>query len=298
MPDTATPARVVDAPLASPAASSGLLEVFRRRYLLKLLVRREISSRYQGSFFGLAWSYIQPAIRFAMYWFVLGEVVGFNDRVENFGIHLFAGMVLVHYFTETFNGGTRSILANKALVRKMAMPKEMFPVASMLVSLYHTVPGLGILVAACLAIGWRPDWVGVGAMALGFAIVATLGTALALLFSAANVFFRDFGKVIMTLTQFTNFSVPMLYPYTRIVDRFGTGWVHDIYMANPVVEAVLLMQRLFWAPTTDDVEQTYRTHFPDDLWARGFIQLGACVVFLVFSQWAFSRLENKIPERI
>jgi ABC-2 type transport system permease protein len=48
--------RVVEAPLAPPSANSGLLEVFRRRYLLSLLVRREISARYQGSFLGLFWS--------------------------------------------------------------------------------------------------------------------------------------------------------------------------------------------------------------------------------------------------
>ena len=58
--DVAPTQRLVDAPLASPAADSGLLEVFRRRYLLRLLVRREISARYQGSFLGLLWSYINP----------------------------------------------------------------------------------------------------------------------------------------------------------------------------------------------------------------------------------------------
>ena len=57
---TAPVVREVDAPLTSPSATSGLLEVFRRRYLLKLLVRREISARYQGSFLGLFWSYINP----------------------------------------------------------------------------------------------------------------------------------------------------------------------------------------------------------------------------------------------
>ncbi len=301
-PETASgepgPRRQVTAPLAAPTSTTGLLEVFRRRYLLKLLVRREISSRYQKSLIGLGWSYIQPAVRFAMFYFVLGEVVGLNRRVENFGIHLFAGMVLVHFFTETFNAGTRSIMANKALVQKMSLPREMFPVASMLVSLYHTVPGLFVLLAVCLIGGWSPDVAGFFAMLLAFAIVILLGTALAVLFSALNVFFQDFGKIIMTLTQFINFSVPMLYPYSFIPRRFGTGVVNDIYMCNPMVEAVLLMQRFFWAPTTENVQRTYETQFPDDLWSRGFIMLGVSVVALAFSQWMFIRMENKIPERI
>lgn len=296
--DDPRPPHHVDAPLVSPASTTGLFEVFRLRYLLKLLVRREISSRYQKSLLGLGWSYVQPAVRFAMFYFVLGEIVGLNRRVENFGLHLFAGFVIVHFFTETFNAGTRSIMSNKALVRKMALPREMFPVASMLVSLYHTVPGLFVLLAVCFATGWSSDWLGFLAMLLAFGIVILLGTALAVLFSALNVFFQDFGKLVMTLTQFITFSVPMIYPYTFIPRRFGTGIIEDIYMLNPMAESVLLMQRFFWAPTTDEIDRTYDVHFPDDLFARGLIMLGVSAVVLAFAQWTFIRLENKIPERI
>ena len=51
---------------------------------------------------------------------------------------------------------------------------------------------------------------------MGFTLVALLGTALALLFSAANVFFRDFGNIVSTLTLFVTFSVPMIYPYSMV----------------------------------------------------------------------------------
>ena len=95
-----------------------------------------------------------------MYFFVFGIILGRGQRIEHFAIHLFAGMVVVHFFTETFNAGTRSIVRNKALVQKMAVPREMFPVASMLVSLYHVGPQLVILVVACLLLGWTPDPVG------------------------------------------------------------------------------------------------------------------------------------------
>ena len=134
---TAGAPRTPDAPLAPPAPSGGLLDVFKRRYVLKLLVKRELSARYQGSFLGLLWSYVQPGVRFLMYYFVVGMVLGLDRGIEYFGIHLFAGMVVVHYFTETFTAGTRSIVRNRAIVKKMAMPREMFPVASMLVSAYY-----------------------------------------------------------------------------------------------------------------------------------------------------------------
>ncbi len=294
---TVDPSRVPDAPLSPPTSNGGLLDVFRRRYLLKLIVKRELSARYQGSFLGMLWSYVQPAVRFFMYYFVLGVLVGFNQRVDYFGIHLFAGMVLVHYFTETFTAGTRSIVRNKAIVKKMAMPREMFPVASMLVSAYHTGPQLLILTAGCVIVGWQPDGVGFLAAILGFLIVMTWGTALALLFSAANVFARDFSNIVQTLTAFVHFSVPMIYPFTLVPERFGEQFV-GLYLANPLAEAVLLMQRGFWVGVTDDPQATIADHMPDHLFTRGLVHLGVGLVVLVVAQLVFTRLENKFPERL
>ena len=285
-------------PLVDPAGDTGLLEVFRRRYLLRLLVRREIKARYLGSRFGLLWSYINPAVRFLTFYFVFGMIAGRGENMQNFAIHLFAGMVIVHFLTETYSAGMRSIISNKGLVQKMAIPKEMFPVASMLVSLYHTGPQLVILVGACLVAGWDPDLVGFGAALLGFGIILVLATAMALLFSALNVLFRDFGRLVQNITQVVPFSVPMMYPYEMVTDRFGTGIWHTIYMCNPVVEAVLLMQRGFWVTTTDDQALFREVAFPDDLWQRGWIVLGCSLAFLVFAQWAFSRLERRLPEAI
>jgi ABC-2 type transport system permease protein len=294
---TVDPSWVPDAPLAPPSSNGGLLDVFRRRYVLKLLVKRELSARYQGSFLGMLWSYVQPAVRFVMYYFVVGIIIGLDRGLENFGIHLFAGMVMVHYFTETFTAGTRSIVRNKAIVKKMAMPREMFPVASMLVSAYHTVPQVVILVVACTWVGWSPDGVGFLAGLLGFWIVMVWGTALALLFSAANVFARDFSNVVQTLTAFVHFSVPMLYSFTMVDDRFGAGFM-NIYLANPLAEAVLLMQRCFWTTSTSDPAEAAVTHMPDDLFTRGLAHLGVALVALVIAQLVFTKLENKFPERL
>jgi len=290
------PAWVPDAPLAPPSPSGGLLDVFRRRYLLRLLVRKEIQARYSGSFLGLFWSYVQPAVKFVMYFFVIGLILQIHKDVEYFGIHMFAGIVIVHYFTETFGAGTRSIVRNKAILKKMAMPREMFPVASMLVSAFHVIPGLVILTTACLAVGWLPDPAGVGAGLLGFAIIAVWGTALALVFSAANVFFRDFANIVGTLTVFVTFSVPMIYPYSMVDERFGR--FAELYLLNPVAEAVLLAQRAFWVGATSDPAETIRTDLPENLFELGFAHLGAALVALVIAQLVFTRLENKFAERL
>src|SRR5690349_16569477 len=81
-------------PLSPPTADNGLIGVFQRRYLLKLLVRREVNARYQASFLGLLWSYINPLSQFCIYYFILGSILVRN--VENFAIHVFSALVIVH----------------------------------------------------------------------------------------------------------------------------------------------------------------------------------------------------------
>ena len=187
--------------------------------------------------------------------------------MENFAIHLFAGMVIVHFFTETFNGGTQSLVQNRSLITKLPVPREMFPVARCSCRLAH-VPMLVILVVPCLLLGWKPDLEGMAAALLGFSLTAALGLALGLLFSVGNVFMRDVGKIAQTLTQFVTFSVPMMYPYTLVHERFGES-VAGYYLLNPMAEAVLLIQRGFWIGTTSDPDATAAVHMPDHLFTRG-----------------------------
>ena len=84
---------------------------------------------YSASILGLFWSYIQPAMRFGIYYVVFGIVLQAHRNVPNFAIHLFCGIVFTHFFSEVFNGGTRSIWANKSMVQKSRMPREIFPVS-------------------------------------------------------------------------------------------------------------------------------------------------------------------------
>jgi ABC-2 type transport system permease protein len=286
-----------DEPLVDPAGGNGLLEVRKHRYLLRLLVRRELQARYSGSLFGMAWSYVNPLSQLFIYWFVMGKIMGMDKGIENFAIHIFVGLMTVHFFTETFNAGTRSIVRNKAFVQKMALPLEMFPVSSMLVSAFGMIPELIILVVICLTTGWMPDPVGVFGFFIGAGIMAAAGTGLALMFSVANVFFRDFGQLVGILVNYVRFGVPMMYPFTLVMERFPdhVNW----YLANPLSEAVLLLQRAFWAGTTGtDVATIERTNFPDHLIERGLVALGVSLVILLIGQLVFTRFQNRIPERV
>ena len=291
--------RVIEAPLRAPSTNGGLLDVFRRRYLLRLLVRKEIQARYSGSVLGLMWSYVMPLIRFAMYYFVIGLVLRLHQNVPNFAIHLFAGLVFAHFFTETISASTRSILRNKALVQKLPLPREMFPMSSLFVSAIHGFPQLVIAVVAAVAVGWHGDLAAVAAGVLGVVVLLLFSAGFALIFSAFNVYFRDFGQAVAVITLMTHWMVPMMYPYARLSEAIGGTWAESLYLANPLAEAVLLLQRALWVPTCLGQDAcTGPDAMPADLWERGLVMVVVGAAFLVACQWVFTRMEARFAERL
>jgi ABC-2 type transport system permease protein len=106
------------------------------------------------------------------------------------------------------------------------------------------------------------------------------------------------------------FSVPMMYPYTLVAKRFEEiPIIQHLYLFNPIAEAVLLIQRGFWITTISPEDAKgageewgfkpgLHTNFPDHLFERGLIMLGIAVLFLFLAQWVFTRLDDKIPDRL
>ncbi|WP_199485096.1 ABC transporter permease [Actinomadura craniellae] len=278
--------------LVEPGLGGGLVEVFRRRYLLRLLVRRELRARYKGSLLGLGWSYVRPTVSFAVYFFVVGVFLQMSDLIEDFPVHLFAGMVLINFFVDTVHAATRSVTGNAALVRKVYLPRELFPSASLLVSCVHLLPGLLILTAGAALAGWSFSPAAPAAALLGFAIVALLAAGLGLFCAAVNVFLRDTEQVVDILTIVVTWSVPMIYSWVQVRDH-APAWVLDVYLANPLVPAVALFQRAFWEPgVTGPVEAL------PGLWERGLVALAVAAAVCAFGQWTFARLQRRFVEEL
>ncbi|SNT27208.1 ABC-2 type transport system permease protein [Actinomadura meyerae] len=288
---TVAPIRA-DGGLRAPGEDGGLRQTFRNKYLLRLLVRRELRARYKGSLLGLGWSYVRPAVHFAVYFYVVGVFLGMDRQIDDFPVYLFAGMVLINLFTEMLHSGTRSVTGNAPLVRKVFLPRELFPTASALVSLVHFLPGMLILLGGAFAAGWRPSPAGLGAAALGFTIIVVLGFGIALLCAAVNVFFRDLEQVVDILMIVITWSVPMIYPWTH-VRTHAPGWVLDVYLANPLVSAVSLFQRAFWYPGAGG-----GFAFPPDLYARAGVSLAVSLLVFAAGHAAFARMQTRFAQEL
>jgi len=273
-----------------PGTSRGILDVFGYRYLLRLLVRKGILTRYHGSVLGWAWSYVKPTAQFFIYWMVMGVFLGLNRGIELFPIYLFSGIVVVNLFNEAFGNATKSIVNNKALVKKIYLPRELFPIADVFIAFVHFLPQLTILVVVCLVVGWVPTVVQLAGALLALLIVVLIASGLGLFFGSINVSYRDSQNFVELILMFATYTSPVLYSSSMVQAKLPP-WAYDLYMLNPLTSAVELFHSAFWYPTTSETSDR-----PEHLWLLAGISVVVAIVTLVIGQLVFRRLEGRFAQ--
>ena len=287
--------------LNTPGRSNGLLDVFRWRFLLSLLVRKELRVRYRGSVLGLFWSYVKPGMQLLVFWVAMGKFLRLDEAVPNFVIYLFSGIVIVNFFSEVFNNTTRSIVWNGDLVKKIYMPRELFPVASLWVAIVHLMPQLVVLMIASLFGGWRPGPLNILAGVLALLITMACGLGLGLLFGGLNVLFRDSENFVELILMMATWLSPVLYQWSKVRDVLPPG-LWTLYQLNPGTTAVQLAHYAFWLPA--EPVQSYFAAHPDPgpvapsltMWT--LVALVSSSLILALGQFAFRRLEGRFAQEL
>src|SRR3546814_20885534 len=86
-----------------------------------------------------------------MYFIVLGQFLRAAEGIPFFAIYLFAGCTLYTFFNEMVSGSTGSILMNGGVVKKIYLPREIFPLASVGGAGFMFLVQLAVLVVAAVA---------------------------------------------------------------------------------------------------------------------------------------------------
>lgn len=191
-------------------------------------VRRELRNRWLGSFSGGLWALLQPLIQLAVYGFVWVYV--FRMRIPGFesggGLVAFLaiGMWPWNAFAESLNRATTAVQDNAALIGKVALPRELLVLASVVSSfLLHGIGFCAIVLVLWIA-GTPIHAAGLPFAALAFAQLFALALGFALLFAALQVFVRDLAPTLAQLLPLWMFAGPVLYPRDYLPERFR-GWL-------------------------------------------------------------------------
>jgi len=255
----------------------------RHRDLLYMLSRRDVTVKYKQSIMGVLWAILMPLLITSA-----GVVVKLAMTAASGKAGMFHEVLPVAikaapwaFFVASIRFSTQSLSNNHNLVTKIAFPRAVFPLSAVASQLFDfAIAALVVVAVAVFSVSptvyllWVP-------VLLALLIAQVAG--LALLLSAANLFFRDIKYLVEVVLTFAIFFTPVFYSVADIRAKFGRS--AELLLLNPV------------APVLEGLDAVIvGGHAPDPLWT-GYAA-GWALLLLIVTPAIFLRLEPRFAESV
>lgn len=225
------------------APANQTLAALRWRPLLVELIRRELKTRYLGTFSGAAWALAQPLLQLAIYGYVFLYIFRTRLPEDEFGSIGFLPFLAVglwpwNAFVESVNRSATTIQDAAGLLGKIKLPRALLVVAPICAGFLLTTVGF----AAVLLVLWTGGWLAPRTSAILVVplmlLLMIFSIGLGWLFAALNVFVRDIAHALPQATLLLFFLTPVLYPRSLIPEQ-----LHALADANPLALFVGLFRQ-------------------------------------------------------
>lgn len=202
----------------------------RYAFLIKQLVSRDFKTKYKRSVLGMAWSFLNPLLTMSVQYIVFSTL--FKSDIPNYPVYLLSGIVFMNFFNEAVSMGMTSITGNASLIKKVYMPKYIYPVSRILSSLVNFALAILPLFLVMIFTGtsFRPSL-----LLLVFDILCLLGfvTGMGLLLTTAMTFFQDTQFLWGVVSLMWMYLTPVFYPESIIPAKLLT-----LYHMNPMYQYI------------------------------------------------------------
>ncbi len=281
---------------------SGIIEVIESRAVLYALVKRELKSRYRANFLGFIWALGKPLSLLAVYSLVIGEILGASRSIEFFALYLFVGLMFWGFFAESVLVGTNSIVNATGLVQKISFPREILPIAAVIVAAFNTLVQIPVLMLGYIIFGEWPDPTELVLLIPILVILICMALGLGLLLGAANVYVRDIQPLTDLVIMLLMYATPIIYSWTFVrevvAEKFGDLALFNLYVHNPISTVTISIQDILWPGTRTYSDGTVAP----DLFNFGspaiWIMLFCSLFFLLGSYKYFLKLEPNFAREL
>jgi ABC-2 type transport system permease protein/lipopolysaccharide transport system permease protein len=209
-------------------------EVYAARNALRQLVSQQLILRYRRTALGYLWTLVNPLLMMSVMALVFATL--FKSDLQSFTVFLFAGMIPWNFFSAVVVQSGASFINNEGLIKKIYLPKVIFPLSVTFALLVDSALSFVVLFAIILALGGSLSW-SVLFIPVAFLLLFFFAFGIGLMMSVATVFFRDLQHVILVAMQGLFFLTPILYKHEALA-----GEVRWLVSVNPVVPFIELFR--------------------------------------------------------
>jgi ABC-type polysaccharide/polyol phosphate export permease len=201
------------------------------KFLLSSLILKDFRIRYRNMSLGVLWALVNPLVMVGVLVLVFTKFLA--APAPDYPIFLICGIVIFNLFSMGWGSGTTSIIDNAGLIKRVAVPRELIPVASVLSVLIHGLIQFGMLIVFAFAFGKYPNLYWLWLPVILFLLISFV-IGLGWLFAGMNVYVRDTRYVVESGTAVMFWLVPIIYPHTAIPIQY-----RGLYLCNPVAAAIV-----------------------------------------------------------
>ncbi len=250
--------------------------------LLLNLSSKDFKLKYRRSVLGMLWSILNPLFTMLVISLVFGRLL--KIQVEHFATYYIVGVSLWNFFAESTSGAMGSIISGAPLIKKVYIPKYIFPVEKCLFSLINFAFSLIAVFAVMLIQGVYPTWTAfLGILPVIYCFVFSMGFSLIL--SALTVYFRDVMHLYSVVLTAWMYITPIIYPSSYIKES-GLSFVYGIMLCNPMYHYVEYFRNVIMHGS--DPALYALPSFNENL-----VCIGIALVTLMLGGLIFSKAEKK-----
>ncbi len=222
--------------------AGAVAELWRFRELLVLLVERDLKVRYKRSALGMVWTLLNPLLQMVVYTLVFSTIL--RIAVPGYPLFVLSGLLPWSLLSVGTVTASLSLLGNQSLIRKVAVPQAVYPLAVVGSKLTDAVLSLPALAMLALLVG-RPPTAAWAWLPVALALAALFTAGLALLLSSLTVFFRDLRHLVELLFQVWFYLTPVFYPASYL-EKLPVPALRAALSANPAAPIVRLFQETIY----------------------------------------------------